>query len=237
MNVVQAVKRPPLVSLGKHSTKRRKNQESKAIGIKTRKARVIEAYRNRGKIRLKDKHGNNVKQHFGIWKYFIHSYAANKEKFYISLDCQKYKGEKAFEIANHDKLIKNEYLSKMGRVGIEGNAEDISYWGIPFGICNKFKTLFNISKLYPWQVECLSLAIPEGLNLLYSVPTSGGKSLVAEVMMLRAVLCEKRRAIYILPYISLVSEKTQYLKKLTEDINVKIEQFHGLGKCWVVRVE
>jgi len=44
--------------------------------------------------RVKDKYGRNIKQHFGIWKYFIIPNLKNtkkeeedRKKFYISLDC------------------------------------------------------------------------------------------------------------------------------------------------------
>ena len=41
------------------------------------------------KPRFKDKYGNNVKQHFGIYKYFINTTNQEKEKFYISQECRK----------------------------------------------------------------------------------------------------------------------------------------------------
>lgn len=53
----------------------------------------------KSKPRFKDKHGNNVKQHFGIWKYFINTTNQEKEKLYISLDCEKHSGTKAIEIS------------------------------------------------------------------------------------------------------------------------------------------
>lgn len=43
----------------------------------------------KSKPRLKDKFGNNVKTHFGTWKYFINTQTHEKEKFYITLDCRK----------------------------------------------------------------------------------------------------------------------------------------------------
>ena len=41
----------------------------------------------------KDKNGNNIKNHFGVWKYFINRKETDKEKFYISNTCHKVTGE------------------------------------------------------------------------------------------------------------------------------------------------
>ena len=49
--------------------------------------------------------------------------------------------------------------------------------------------------------------------------------------MLRAILGWKKRAIYILPYVSIVSEKAQYLSKLAENINLKIIQLHSQSEA------
>lgn len=65
--------------------------------------------------------------------------------------------------------------------------------------------------MFDWQVGCLqtSPAVVTGKsNLVYFAPTSGGKSIVSEILMLRAILGYKKRAIYVLPYVSIVSEKT-----------------------------
>ena len=45
--------------------------------------------------------------------------------------------------------------------------------------------------------------------------------------MLRAILGFRKRAIYVLPYVSIVSEKTQYLSSLTENLNFKIIGLHS----------
>ena len=58
--------------------------------------------------------------------------------------------------------------------------------------------------------------------MVYFAPTSGGKSIVSEILMLRAILGFKKRAIYVLPYVSIVAEKTEYLTRLAENINLKI---------------
>jgi DNA polymerase theta len=52
----------------------------------------------------------------------------------------------------------------------------------------------------------------QGKNLVYCAPTSGGKSLVAEVLMLRRIMTTNRPAMMVLPFVSICSEKTEHLR-------------------------
>lgn len=56
-----------------------------------------------------------------------------------------------------------------------------------------------------------SAVLSQGRNLVYCAPTSGGKSLVAEVLMLRRVLTTGRPAMVVLPFVSICSEKSEHL--------------------------
>ena len=78
----------------------------------------------------------------------------------------------------------------------------------------------GVKNFYFWQLECLlCTGVLDGRNLVYCAPTSGGKTLISELVLLRNVLTLKKRAVFVLPYVSLVLEKCKYFKKLLKSYN------------------
>ena len=70
---------------------------------------------------------------------------------------------------------------------VQNDPLDLVSWGVPVRVVNKY-AIAGISKMFPWQIECLGIddgKVLRGGNLIYSAPTSGGKTLVAEMLMLR----------------------------------------------------
>ena len=70
--------------------------------------------------------------------------------------------------------------------------------------------------LYDWQADCLRTPdVLEGkANLVYCAPTSGGKSMVAELLMLRRVIEAGKPALLVLPYVSICTEKANHFKNI-----------------------
>lgn len=82
--------------------------------------------------------------------------------------------------------------------------------------------------MFQWQAECLSMeGVLSGQNIIYSAPTSAGKTLVAELLLLKCILERRKKVIMILPFVSIVHEKVSYLQSLLESVGVKVGGFMG----------
>ncbi|XP_051467679.1 DNA polymerase theta [Apus apus] len=82
--------------------------------------------------------------------------------------------------------------------------------------------------MFEWQAECLMLGqVLEGKNLVYSAPTSAGKTLVAELLILKRVLETRKKALLILPFVSVAKEKKSYLQTLFQEVDVRVEGYMG----------
>lgn len=92
---------------------------------------------------------------------------------------------------------------------------------LPKPLVVNFEAL-GIRSIYPWQKQCL---LAPGLirgekNLVYSAPTGGGKSLVADVLMLKKILEDREaKALLVLPYVALVQEKVRWLRNVVNGIS------------------
>lgn len=82
----------------------------------------------------------------------------------------------------------------------------------------------GIEDLYPPQVQAMESAL-SGRNLVMAVPTASGKSLVAYLAILQAVL-RGGKALYIVPLKALASEKYEDLAKF-EPLGIRVGESSG----------
>ncbi|KAJ6000442.1 Helicase C-terminal [Penicillium waksmanii] len=93
-------------------------------------------------------------------------------------------------------------------------------YGLPSALKANFAAL-GVTSIYAWQASCL---LARGLlsgerHLVYTAPTGGGKSLVADVLLLKRIIENPtRKAILVLPYVALVQEKLKWLRQIVQGV-------------------
>ncbi|KAL5729265.1 DNA-directed DNA polymerase [Ranunculus cassubicifolius] len=103
---------------------------------------------------------------------------------------------------------------------------ELKHW-LPSEVCSIYMNK-GISKLYPWQVDCLKVeGVLQKRNLVYCASTSAGKSFVAEILMLRRVISTGKIAILVLPYVSICAEKAEHLEVLLQPLGKHVRSFYG----------
>ena len=103
----------------------------------------------------------------------------------------------------------------------------LSNWGLPEKVLEKYSAR-GITSMFKWQAECLMLpGVLTGRNLVYSAPTSAGKTLIAELLALKCVLELRKKVLIILPFVSVAHEKSNYLQQILEPSGVKVGGFMG----------
>ncbi len=78
----------------------------------------------------------------------------------------------------------------------------------------------EITELYPPQADALPDVL-KGENMVLSIPTASGKSLVAYLAMVHRLIQEKGKALYVVPLKALAREKYEELK-LFEKLGLKV---------------
>lgn len=93
-------------------------------------------------------------------------------------------------------------------------------YGLPPALKANFAAL-GVTSIYAWQASCL---LARGLlsgerHLVYTAPTGGGKSLVADVLLLKRIIENPtKKAILVLPYVALVQEKLKWLRQIVQGV-------------------
>lgn len=80
----------------------------------------------------------------------------------------------------------------------------------------------GIEDLYPPQIETIHKGLLDKKNVLLSVPTAAGKTLMAELCMVKSILHDGGRCLYIAPLKALASEKYEDFKKKYTPLGIKV---------------
>jgi len=182
----------------------------------------------------------------GTWIFDTRS----KKRKYISLSGRVLTGVDATHISNMDKESENHpersarndltYLvnhffeptlefARNGPTTATSEHFTLQYWGLPEVLVNHYKAMKGVERLFEWQVEALcKISVLNGGNLIYSAPTSGGKTLVAEILMLRRLArVPKGTIFYVVPFVSLCEEKVEYFQDMWSSMHIGVRPFHG----------
>ncbi|KAL6727393.1 hypothetical protein Aduo_009273 [Ancylostoma duodenale] len=107
-----------------------------------------------------------------------------------------------------------------------GSQDDFNLCGLPKPARDTYIEKRGIKKLYDWQRQCLSdQRLLRGSNCIVSLPTGAGKTLIAEVLMLREAIVNKKSSILVLPYVAIVQEKIASLTVFEEAFGIRIEEY------------
>ncbi|MEM3522612.1 MAG: DEAD/DEAH box helicase, partial [Candidatus Bathyarchaeia archaeon] len=86
-------------------------------------------------------------------------------------------------------------------------------------IPNELKELlkdYNYKELYPPQEEAIKAGVLENKNLVLASPTASGKTLVAELCILKNVIEKNKKSLYLVPLKALANEKYEEFMKYSK---------------------
>lgn len=174
----------------------------------------------------------------GTWRF---DKRARKRK-YCDLSGKEHTGPEAFVQARKDKDSKsNQTRLTRAELAVAMKAVDYSRaragharcslasWGVPPDVVTKYAQK-GVKQLFDWQIECLCVdsgAVLDGGSLIYSAPTSGGKTLVAELLMLRSVAIRGGVVLFVVPFVALADEKTEWFREIWSSLPLGVRAFHG----------
>lgn len=105
----------------------------------------------------------------------------------------------------------------------------LSDLGLPQTILEKY-TQKGVIELFDWQNDILTMnsVVKQCKNLIYTAPTSGGKSLVAEILMALKLRNEiGKKIFYIVPFIALAEQKTRDFANILKDFDAHVVGYFG----------
>lgn len=107
-------------------------------------------------------------------------------------------------------------------------SDDSSFYGLSSDVRGNYFVYKKVERLYEWQDTVLRTeAVQQNRNLIYTLPTSAGKTLVAEICLLRCIFKRNLKALFVVPFISIVVEKTEALEQLCKSFKFRVDGYHS----------
>eukprot|EP01034_Spumella_vulgaris_P021378 gene21378-27408_t len=130
-------------------------------------------------------------------------------------------------------MVNAEYIAAAMEFSDNNPLLFLNNWGLPSKVLERYNKL-KVTNLFQWQVECLTVnnsnVLTNNGNLIYSAPTSGGKTLVSELLMLKQLSRHAPRSgtiFFVVPFVALAEEKTLYFQEVWQDMNIGVKSFHS----------
>jgi len=101
------------------------------------------------------------------------------------------------------------------------NIEELEKFGIPTRFIELFKEE-KILRLNPPQQKAIQAGLLNQKNIVVASPTSSGKSMIMTLAIIKNLLVDGGKAIYISPLKALASEKYEYYKNLFKEYPLKV---------------
>ncbi len=99
--------------------------------------------------------------------------------------------------------------------------EELAAFGVPEEVSAVLRSS-GISSLYPPQQEAVKSGALDGKNLVLAIPTAAGKTLISELVMLKSILKERGKCLYIVPLRALASEKFEEFRSKYGHLGVRV---------------
>ncbi|MEZ0344988.1 MAG: DEAD/DEAH box helicase [Infirmifilum sp.] len=91
-------------------------------------------------------------------------------------------------------------------------AVDVLLNYFPASVVESLKNKIGITQLYPTQIEAIKNGVLEGEDVVLAAPTASGKTLVAELAMLKTIM-DGGKVLYMAPLRALASEKYEEFRE------------------------
>lgn len=143
-------------------------------------------------------------------------------KFNTSYSYHVYGGPSLVSVIEPETLLQSQRIVN----NVSDPQSDNSVIDLPPHVCHILTVNRGLTKLYDWQKSCLSQDnVKNFKSLCYQVPTGGGKSLVAEILLLKMLFQRNLNGMVILPYVSLVQEKVAAFSYLGTRLDFFVDEY------------